>query len=141
MNIFGMIITLLFPNIFLIIRLIHRHTEQSLDLSININIDGIPLYKSSKLQFWPILMNISEMPEIAPMVIAIFYGKSKPSSLDDFLKQMVDELIDVLKHGIIINGCQINLKLRCFICDSPARAFLKGMYRFCYGSEIILHNF
>ncbi|XP_065095780.1 uncharacterized protein LOC135717569 [Ochlerotatus camptorhynchus] len=107
-----------------------RFTEQSLNISININIDGIPLFKSSKIQFWPILFNISEMPEIAPMTIAIFYGKTKPTSLDGFLKQLVDELIDVLNRGILINNYKINVKLRCFICDSPARAFLKGVASF-----------
>lgn len=108
----------------------HRHTEKSFDISININIDGIPVFKSSKLQFWPILFNITEMPEIAPMTIAIFYGQTKPTSLDDFLKQLVEELIDVLNHGISINDHKINVKLRCFICDSPARAFLKGLLEF-----------
>lgn len=101
-----------------------------MNISININIDGIPLFKSSKLQFWPILFNITEMPEIAPMTIAIFHGQTKPTSLDDFLNQYVDELIDVLKHGISINGHKIMVKLRCFICDSPARAFLKGLFEF-----------
>lgn len=105
-----------------------RYIEHSLTISININIDGIPLFKSSKLQFWPILFNISEMPEIAPMTIAIFHGKTKPISLDDFLNQLVEELIDVLNHGVIINNFKIHVKLRCFICDSPARAFLKGLY-------------
>lgn len=138
MNIFGRVITFFsFKNTVWIIVFIHSHTEQSLDLSININIDGIPLHKSSKFQFWPILMNIFEMPEIAPMTIAIFYGKSKPTNLDAFLNQMVDELTDVLKHGIMINGYKINVKLRCFICDSPARAFLKGMYHFIIDQHFI----
>lgn len=68
------------------------------------------------------------MPEIAPMAIAIFYGKTKPTSLEDFLKQLVEELIDVLNHGVLINNYKIEIKLRCFICDSPARAFLKGLF-------------
>ncbi|XP_053685668.1 uncharacterized protein LOC128735198 [Sabethes cyaneus] len=106
------------------------YKEQSLSISININIDGIPLFKSSKLQFWPILFNISEMPEIAPMTVAIFYGKTKPTNLDTFLKQLVEELIDVINHGIFINNHKITVKLRCFICDSPARAFLKGVANF-----------
>lgn len=61
------------------------------------------------------------------MTIAIFYGKTKPTSLDGFLKQLVEELNDVLNNGISINNCRINVKLRSFICDSPARAFLKGL--------------
>lgn len=67
------------------------------------------------------------MPEIAPMTIAIFYGKGKPNNLDSFLNQLVEELIDVINNGILINNHKIIVKLRCFICDSPARAFLKGI--------------
>lgn len=106
---------------------IFRDIEQPLAIAININIDGIPLFKSSKLQFWPILFNISDMPGVGPMTIAIFHGKTKPTSLDEFLHQLVEELIDVLDHGVIINNYKISVKLRCFICDSPARAFLKGL--------------
>lgn len=76
------------------------------------------------------------MPEIAPMTIAIFHGQTKPTSLDDFLNQLVEELIDVLKHGIAIKNHKITVKLRCFICDSPARAFLKGSFEF--GSLMVL---
>lgn len=35
-------------------------------ISININIDSLPIHKSSKFQIWPILCNIHEMPELQP---------------------------------------------------------------------------
>lgn len=46
-------------------------------LSLNINIDGLPLYESSREQFWPILFNISELHQIEPMIIGIYCGKSE----------------------------------------------------------------
>lgn len=55
------------------------------NISLNINIDGLPIYKSSKQQFWPILFNISELPHISPLVIGIYGGQNKPSDLDGFL--------------------------------------------------------
>lgn len=88
--------------------------------------DGLPIYKSSKDEFWPILFNIFEMPEIKPMVIGIYCGKHKPVDLTEFLSPFVEEMKTVLENGIDINQHNISVKIRCFICDSPARAFIKG---------------
>lgn len=45
-------------------------------LSLNINIDGLPLYESSREQFWPILCNIHQLHKIEPIVVGIYCGKS-----------------------------------------------------------------
>lgn len=68
------------------------------------------------------------MPNIKPMVISIWCGKGKPI-LNEFLNPFVSELNDILLHGIKINGYELKVCIKCFICDSPARAFLKGKYR------------
>ncbi|XP_058820705.1 uncharacterized protein LOC131682907 isoform X3 [Topomyia yanbarensis] len=107
-----------------------RNLEHPLCISININIDGIPIYKSSKSQFWPILFNIYEIPEAKPMTIAIFFGSSKPESSEEFLRPFVNELRNVLTQGISVKGHYITVHLRCFICDAPARAFIKGVFGF-----------
>lgn len=66
------------------------------------------------------------MPHLQPMIVSIWCGRSKPNNLTEYLRQFVDELNDMLEHGIIVNGHKIAIRCRCFICDSPARAFLKG---------------
>lgn len=43
-------------------------------LSLNINLDGLPLHKSSTNEFWPILCNIHEMKEVQPIIIGIYCG-------------------------------------------------------------------
>lgn len=50
-------------------------------LSLNVNIDGVPMYKSSVEQFWPILVNVTEIPDVAPLTIGIFCGKSNNFSV------------------------------------------------------------
>lgn len=95
-------------------------------ISLNVNIDGLPIYRSSRNEFWPILFNIKELPEMKPMVIGIYCGKGKPSDLSAYLEPFVQEAKIIFSGGLIINGKTINVKLRCFICDSPARAFIKG---------------
>lgn len=100
--------------------------NQPISISININIDGVPLFRSSNKTFWPILFNIHEYPQIRAMAIGVFYGPTKPSTVGVYLSPFVDEIQPILENGIIVNGHQINVKIRCFICDSPARAFIKG---------------
>lgn len=102
-----------------------NHINSSTELSINVNIDGIPMFKSSKQEFIPILCNIFEIPTIKPMVIGIYCGRGKPD-LKCFLNPFVSEMKDVLINGMIINNCRVTFKIRSFICDSPARAFVKG---------------
>ena len=62
----------------------------------------MPIYKSSKYQFWPILANIAELPKIAPMIVAIYYGETKPPSADEYFHEFVEELEAILRIGIQI---------------------------------------
>lgn len=101
--------------------------EKPITISLNINLDGLPIFKSAKDEFWPILVNIAELPTQKPMVIGIYSGKSKPSDLHSYLMPFVEELKTILVDGIRVNGHEISIKIRCFICDSPARAFIKGL--------------
>lgn len=102
--------------------------SKSITVSLNFNMDGLPIFESTSYEFWPILCNITEMPSIRPMVVGIYYGKAKASNLKGYLQPMVDELKSICDEGIDLNGYHITVKIRSFICDSPARAFIKGMY-------------
>lgn len=61
------------------------------------------------------------------MVVSVWCGDSKPSSLNDYLEPFVRELDDLMENGLIVNGRQIVILFRCFIADTPARAFIKGV--------------
>lgn len=93
-------------------------------LKISFNIDGIPLFKSNKLQLWPILGLIKNFYSTS-FVISIFCGTSKPKLLNVFLADFIDELNDILKNGFRFNGNRFKIEIHNFVCDAPARAFLK----------------
>lgn len=61
------------------------------------------------------------------MIIGLFHGKNKPSKIEEFLAPFVDEIEPILRNGVLINGHKLSVRIRTFICDSPARAFIKGM--------------
>ena len=86
-------------------------------ISLVVNIDSLPLFKSSKVKVWPILGKIFNFGN--PFIIAMFCGTKKPIS--EFLKE-VDFLV---KNGVNIDGKQITFELKFFICDTLARQFLK----------------
>lgn len=43
---------------------------------LNFNIDGLPLFKSSNVQIWPILCSVKRFQ---PFVVAVFCGNGKPN--------------------------------------------------------------
>ncbi|KAJ8046375.1 hypothetical protein HOLleu_05025 [Holothuria leucospilota] len=94
-------------------------------LTLHINIDGIPLFRSSSVALWPILGRIGEITNCVPFVIGLYSGLAKPSSLDEFLKDFVNEMKTVEVEGFIFNSKQYTVSLDAVICDAPARAFIK----------------
>ena len=105
-----------------LLRDIAQCQPNSEDLTIKINIDGVPLFKSTNVQFWPILCS---MNNLEPYIVALFCGKTKPTPLIDFLNDFLQETQQLLDEGVMYNDKHYNISLSAFICDAPARAFLK----------------
>ncbi|XP_057291715.1 uncharacterized protein LOC130656398 [Hydractinia symbiolongicarpus] len=93
-------------------------------IKLAINIDGIPLYKSSSTQFWPIL---GQFEYATPFVIALFCGNSKPTPVEYFCHEFLEELHKLRSDTMIVNDIDVRVALHFFTCDAPARQFLKGI--------------
>lgn len=100
--------------------------HRPISIALNFNVDGLPLFNSSRDQFWPILFNVHGMNNIPAMTIGLFYGQSKPHRVEEFLEPFVSELIRIVDTGLLINGFLLSVTIRAFICDTPARAMIKG---------------
>ena len=94
-------------------------------LLIQMNIDGLPVFKSTNDQFWPILGRIEESPCDKPFVIGLFYGKSKPTNVNQYLEQVVEEISTLQTIGFHHNGKQYFVNVSTVVCDAPARSFVK----------------
>lgn len=91
-------------------------------LNIGINIDGLPIAKSSKSQLWPIL-NFKELPNnVIP--IGIFHGFQKPKSIEEYLNTFIIDLLEVIDNGLNVNETLFTLTISNISCDAPAKAFL-----------------
>ena len=90
---------------------------------INVNIDGLPIAKSSTSQLYPVLAQIH--PAVSqPFVIGIYHGYEKPKSCKLFLQEFLDEYQILNTNGFIYKNREFKVKIRAVICDSPARSFV-----------------
>ena len=96
-------------------------------LNLIINIDGIPLYHSSKINFYPILGQIINWEDIRPFVISLYSGRSKPPDLKTFLSPFLEEMKRHLeKRSFTVDGRSFHVISKNVICDAPARSFVKA---------------
>ena len=54
-------------------------------LMILINTGGVPVYKSTNAQFWPLLGLVANCVHREPFIIGLYYGNSKPHDVNKYL--------------------------------------------------------
>lgn len=98
-------------------------------LHLLFNIDGLPLFKSSAGEVYPILFCVPTVSLIKNHVfpVGIYYGKQKPEDVTCLLNKFLDELIDILRSGVEYKGKHIAIKLLGFCCDAPAKSYIMGV--------------
>jgi len=90
-------------------------------INLLINIDGLPLSKSSHASLWPILCSNTRNKDV--YLIGAYFGNKKPQDSNTFLQPLVNELIS-LSNGYIYENNVIKVKLSGLICDAPAKSFV-----------------
>lgn len=101
--------------------LLHSQVE---NIKLSINIDGLPLFRSSPVEFWSILGSVGDG---GIFIIALYKGIGKPASCAAFLKDFVDEIIPYYSDGIEIRGKIYKFEVHCLLADAPARAYILRM--------------
>lgn len=92
---------------------------------LQLDFDGLPLFKSTGTQFWPILGMLQGYSK-KPVVIGLFCGNCKPNSLSEYLRHLIEEL-KTLSSGFVFKGKRFVLNVSSIMCDTPARAFIRGV--------------
>lgn len=111
-----------------IINALVSFAEFPLSIELKVNVDGVPLWKLSPEQFWPIL---GMFDQSAVFIIGIYYGKQKPNNIEDFLGRFLDEMAILEKDGIELNGQKLKARiLNTFL-------FLKIVSELCIILEIV----
>ncbi|XP_073723438.1 uncharacterized protein [Misgurnus anguillicaudatus] len=120
------------------------------DVSLLWNCDGIPVFKSSKCQLWPVQCQIIELdPKERKNNICIpciWFGEKKPN-MATLLTPFVDELQELEQNGIQWTdkqNQQHSSKVHALICssDSVARPQIRNTKQFngTYGCDFCYHK-
>ena len=98
-------------------------SSPSLDVELKVNVDGLPLYKSSKTCVWPILVQFvsPDCSYLKPLPVAVKCGKGKPN-LEEILQKLANEVKSLIDFPRLVSGVLVSIKKIFFICDAPARA-------------------
>ncbi|KAG5894879.1 hypothetical protein JTB14_023728 [Gonioctena quinquepunctata] len=86
--------------------------QKSDPIQIGINIDGLPIAKSSNSQFYPILCLESN------------HGYEKPKNFNQFLLDFVEEAIQINNNDVELSGRIYNSKITKFLFYAVAKAFI-----------------
>jgi len=58
-------------------------------------------------------------------IVGVFHGYEKPKSSNEFLEEIIFELILLVKEGLAtLEGEVISVNLAALICDAPAKSFI-----------------
>ena len=97
-------------------------------LDLQFNIDGVPLKFTNNNSLWPILCRVFGFT-YRPFVVCLFLGNGdakKPQSANEYLDEFVKELLQLQQNGFSFKSKVIEVSTHSFVCDAPARSFIKG---------------
>lgn len=97
------------------------------EILLDIGIDGLPLFKSSRQSLWPILGYVCNIENSKVFLIGAYIGTSKPCNVDHYLHDFISEMKVLGTEGMNLNNRAIRVAIRAFICDAPARSFICGV--------------
>ena len=107
------------------------------DITLTINTDGVPIFKSSRYSVWPLFATINEITigqrKGNTILHSLWFNKSKPA-VDTFFEAFIAELRAINEAGIfwIREGTPVKtmVEVTTCICDAPARAMLQKFKQF-----------
>lgn len=102
---------------------VNQHNLPS--ITLDFGIDGLPLFKSSSKQVWPILGSIINTNYV--FLVGVYEGTSKPYCSNKFLAEFISELNTIKIEGLVFDDKYFNILVRCYVMDAPARSFILGI--------------
>ncbi|XP_025161614.1 uncharacterized protein LOC112590113 [Harpegnathos saltator] len=94
------------------------------ELELDFSTDRCTLDRSGTIQIWQIQCRISNLQNSKPIVVGIYKGAQKPNDANAFFEKFIIDITAICNEGVNFHGALIPVRLRAFIADAPARAFL-----------------
>ncbi|XP_033726096.1 uncharacterized protein LOC117315808 [Pecten maximus] len=109
--------------------------KNELHISVQMNTDGVSLFRSSSFNIWPVYFVINELPPHLRFTRnnrlfgGLWFGYTKPD-FKVFMKPFAEMLRDFYNKGIVVDDIKIRgLLLNC-VFDAPARCLFHNMVQF-----------
>ena len=105
----------------------HAESEIPNTLHLHLNVDGVPLFKSSNSSAWPLLCsveNVKSIYSIFPLNVCVTKSGGKPDNALAYVN-VITQLNHLIENGLEFQANTFTIKVPAIICDSPARAFCK----------------
>jgi len=110
------------------------------NLSLTWNVDGFPLFKSSKFSIWPLYFVVNELPFKLRMVMentilgGLWFGEAK-LNMSTFFKPIFSDLTKLERVGVEVQSCLlphafISKVILAGTCDLPAKCMVLNMMQF-----------
>lgn len=72
-------------------------------IKLQFSVDALPLFKSSRTQFWPILATVNVDCRKLPLLFGLFCGNMKPKCVFEFLGPFIEDLMAILKKTALFS--------------------------------------
>lgn len=91
-------------------------------VNLIINIDGLPISKSSTEALWPIMCSDFSVKNV--YLVGVYHGFKHPQDSNEFLQEFTDEISDYCKNGFYYKGKKIDVNFSALVCDTPAKKLI-----------------
>lgn len=107
-----------------IIKLLDKNNAKLLcdTVEVIVNIDGLPISKSSGSQLYPILVSLFDDTNVE--IVGIYHGLEKPINANRLLEHFVQDAIALTNNGFLYKNKTFNFKIKAFVCDAPAKSYI-----------------
>ncbi|XP_071581230.1 uncharacterized protein [Temnothorax nylanderi] len=82
--------------------LLNEYLNKFGNIIIDVNMDGLPITKSTRLKFWPVLGRLVHTDN-DPFLISLYLGEWDPIDVHSYLHDFVTEVEHLLEHGYMNN--------------------------------------
>ncbi|KER30995.1 hypothetical protein T265_02672 [Opisthorchis viverrini] len=106
-------------------------------IHLHMNVNVMKLHNNGTTVIWPILARIVR-PFTSPVfLVGLYGGVRKPEDVCTYLNDVVQELEELLRLGVVVNDLHHQVVLDAIICDKPARSFVTRVrgYNSYYGCD------
>jgi len=98
------------------------------------------LFKSSRAQFWPILISIETDFYTESIIVGIYYGDKKPPDANIYLKEFIINITEILRNSLDVDNHKCCVSIKAIICDAPAK-FLTYIRKVTMDTSDVLNVF